>query len=96
MAPTRAKLRILYLQIREDRPTRIEELQEFVFYSGLAQQQFTTLNVFDTPCFGADTASKYDAVFIGGSSDASVLKPSICVMLRLSVGGGSTRGASNC
>jgi GMP synthase (glutamine-hydrolysing) len=75
MALTRSKLRILYLQIREDYPTRIEELQEFVFYSGLAEQQFTTLNVFDTPCFKAATASQYDAVFIGGSSDASVLKP---------------------
>jgi GMP synthase (glutamine-hydrolysing) len=69
------KLRILYLQIREDELTRAEELQEFVFYSGLAASQFITLNVFDTPYFDAKRASEYDAVFVGGSSDASVLQP---------------------
>jgi GMP synthase (glutamine-hydrolysing) len=75
MALTRSKLQILYLQIREDRITQTEELQAFVFYSGLTEQQFTVLNVFDTPSFEASRASKYDAVFVGGSSDASVLKP---------------------
>lgn len=75
MAPPRAQLRILFLQIREDAPTRLEEFQEFVLYSGLAESQFTILNVFDTPCFAAASAAQYDAVFVGGSSDASVLKP---------------------
>jgi GMP synthase (glutamine-hydrolysing) len=75
MALHRTQLRILYLQIRDDQTTRTEELQEFVFYSGLTKQQFTILNVFDTPCFEAAIASQHDAVFIGGSSDASVLKP---------------------
>ncbi|HEY9827164.1 MAG TPA: type 1 glutamine amidotransferase [Stenomitos sp.] len=75
MPPTRSQLRCLYLQIREDVHTRAEEFQEFVFYSGLEPHQFVTLNVFDTPCFGAEIAAQFDAVFVGGSSDASVLQP---------------------
>jgi GMP synthase (glutamine-hydrolysing) len=75
MSLNRSKLRILYLQIREDDATRAEELQEFVFHSRLTPRQFTTLNVFDTPYFSPEKASEYDAIFIGGSSDASVLQP---------------------
>jgi GMP synthase (glutamine-hydrolysing) len=75
MGLNRSKLRILYLQIRDDDATRTEELQEFVVYSGLEERQFFTLNVFDTPTFDAERASACDAVFIGGSSDASVLHP---------------------
>lgn len=73
MGLNRSKLRILYLQIREDDATRAEELQEFIAYSGLENHQFVVLNVFDTPNFDANRASACDAVFIGGSSDASVL-----------------------
>lgn len=75
MSLNRSKLRILYLQIREDGATRTEELQEFLWYGGLEQHQLTVLNVFDTPYFCAQTVSGYDALFIGGSSDASVLQP---------------------
>ena len=75
MGLRRAQLQILYLQIRRDSLTRSEEFQEFVLYSGLAASQFTVLNVFDLPVFAPDQAAQYDAVFVGGSSDASVLDP---------------------
>lgn len=75
MTTDRANLRILYLQIRNDPVTRVEELQEFARHSQLNEQQFTILNVFDEPIFSSDCADAYDAVFVGGSSDASVLQP---------------------
>lgn len=75
MSRRRSQLRILYLQIRQDRLTRAEELQEFVVYSGMEASQFTVLNVFDTPFFQSDCVDPYDALFVGGSSDASVLDP---------------------
>jgi len=71
----RSKLRILYLQIRDDHVTRMEEMQEFSRHSQLEERQFTILNLFDQPVFSPDYADAYDAVFVGGSSDASVLKP---------------------
>ncbi len=75
MIKTRTRLRILYLQIRNDAVTRVEELQEFARYSLLDVSQFTILNVFDTPNFPPNCVDNYDALFVGGSSDASVLKP---------------------
>lgn len=75
MIKDRSKLRILYLQIRNDQVTRIEELQEFARHSQLNETQFTLLNVFDQPVFSPAYADTFDAVFVGGSSDASVLKP---------------------
>jgi GMP synthase (glutamine-hydrolysing) len=75
MSKIRENLKILYIQIRDDDATKIEELNEFVRFSGLGEHQFTILNVFDTPNFGLDKVNGHDAVFIGGSSDASVLKP---------------------
>ncbi len=67
-------IKILYIQIREDQATRQEEFVEFVRYSGLAENQFHILNVFDTPKFSPQEANNFDAVFVGGSSDASVLE----------------------
>lgn len=75
MTMDRAKLHILYLQIRDDQVTRREELQEFARHGQLDEKQFAVLNVFDQPNFAPDYADTYDAVFVGGSSDASVLKP---------------------
>lgn len=68
-------LRILYMQIRDDDVTRAEELQEFVAYSRLRAEQFTVLNVFDRPDFPKTCVNGFDALFVGGSSDASVLQP---------------------
>jgi GMP synthase (glutamine-hydrolysing) len=69
------QLKILLMQIREDEATRQEEFYQFAQCSGLAPQQFTQLNVFATPHFNPEYAAEFDALFIGGSSDASVLQP---------------------
>ena len=74
MKKQRHELKILLLQIREDEETMLEEFYEFVQFSGLHESQFTTLNTFKTLDFPADIVDDYDALFIGGSSDASVLK----------------------
>ncbi len=63
------------MQIRDDAITGNEEFQEFVHHSQLKSEQFTTLNVFDQPSFPPSCIEGYDALFIGGSSDASVLYP---------------------
>jgi GMP synthase (glutamine-hydrolysing) len=75
MTKVRTQLRILYLQIRNDAVTCIEESQEFVRYSQLDASQITILNVFDHPSFPPHCIDSHDALFVGGSSDASVLKP---------------------
>ena len=68
-------LKILLLQIRDDEITMEEEFYEFVQFSGLAAEQFTVLNTFITSDFDVSAIEHHDALFIGGSSDASVLKP---------------------
>jgi GMP synthase (glutamine-hydrolysing) len=71
----RNDLKILLLQIRNQQRVREEELESFVAYSGLAPDQIDVLNVFDTPHFGTDVVQGYDALFVGGASEASVLEP---------------------
>ncbi len=63
------------MQIRNDVITCAEELREFVCHSGLKAAQFKTLNVFEQPDFSSSCLEGYDALFVGGSSDASVLDP---------------------
>ena len=75
MAKHRSQLQILLLQIRDDEATCREELNELVRYSGLALEQFGVLNAFATPHFQPDCMDGYDALFVGGSSDASVTQP---------------------
>ncbi|PSB28620.1 aminotransferase [Stenomitos frigidus ULC18] len=75
MTKQRAQLKILLLQIRDDAETCQEELDEFVRYSHLNAQQFTVLNAFTTPEFDVTCMDGYDALFVGGSSDASVTQP---------------------
>lgn len=72
---TTKKLRVLLLQIRNDEKTKAEETASFLSFSGLAQDQLTILNVFDTPHFSHHAIDGFDAVLVGGSSDASVLEP---------------------
>lgn len=69
------QLKILLLQIREDKETLFEEFYEFVQFSGLKEEQFTVLNVFTTTKFDMSIMDSHDALFVGGSSDATVLKP---------------------
>ena len=75
MTNRRSQLKILLLQIRDDQTTCQEELDEFVRFSGLAVEQFSTLNTFATPEFEPGCLDGYDALFVGGSSDASVTQP---------------------
>lgn len=71
----RADLRILLMQIRDEPKTRTEELESFALYCQLEVGQFGILNLFDTPDFDFTTVNDYDALFVGGSSEASVLDP---------------------
>jgi GMP synthase (glutamine-hydrolysing) len=71
----RSRLRILLMQIREDRATRQEELRSFAQFSGLSVDQFSVLNLFDTPVFSHDVIQGFDALYVGGSSEASVMEP---------------------
>jgi len=75
MDKKRSKIKVLYLQIRDDVRTCKEELDEFVRYSELLREQFTVLNVFNTPQFSPRLVDEYDTLFVGGSSDASVIYP---------------------
>ncbi|WP_199911653.1 type 1 glutamine amidotransferase [Dongshaea marina] len=65
----------LLLQIRDQRKVRLEEWESFACLSGLALEQLDILNVFDTPHFDADVLQGYDALFVGGASEANVLQP---------------------
>jgi GMP synthase (glutamine-hydrolysing) len=75
MTKQRSQLKLLLLQIRDDAITCEEELDEFVRYSHLEATQFTVLNVFKTPAFDATCLNGFDALLVGGSSDASVTQP---------------------
>lgn len=75
MPKPRSQLKILLLQIRDDALTCEEELSEFVRFSRLEAEQFDVLNAFATPEFEPDQIEGYDALFVGGSSDASVTQP---------------------
>ncbi|WP_421866116.1 type 1 glutamine amidotransferase [Motiliproteus sp.] len=74
-APQRDELRILLVQIREEAATRQEELDSFARFSGLQSSQFSILNLFDTPVFEPEIVNDFDAVYVGGSSEASVMEP---------------------
>ncbi|MCP4001863.1 MAG: type 1 glutamine amidotransferase [Gammaproteobacteria bacterium] len=75
MSEKKHKLKILLLQIRNQTQVRQEELASFIAYSGLQAHQFDVLNVFDTPEFNSNIIEGYDALFVGGASEASVLEP---------------------
>jgi GMP synthase (glutamine-hydrolysing) len=72
MKKSKKDLNILLLQIREDEVTLQEELEEFARFSHLQITQFNCLNVFNHRFFESDIIANYDALFIGGSSDATV------------------------
>ncbi len=71
----RGSLKVLLLQIRDGAQVRREELESFAQYSGLHPRQIDVLNVFDTPQVPADAFAGYDALFVGGASEANVLQP---------------------
>ena len=71
----RKDIKILLLQIRDDHKVRREELESFAKYSQLKIEQIDVLNVFDTPHFKSDVLNGYDALYVGGASEANVLEP---------------------
>ncbi len=75
MQKQRKDLKLLLLQIRDDKQVRREEYQSFVRYCGLAEDQVDILNVFDNPDFSPDVIDNYDALLVGGASGVSVLEP---------------------
>ena len=68
-------MRLLLLQIRHLASVREEEYQSFLRYCRLAPAELDVLNVFDTPSFGPEVLEGYDALLVGGASEASVLEP---------------------
>ena len=70
----RKDLKILLLQIRDDANVRKEELESFAKYSELELNQFTVLNVFDVSKFNNDVLDGFDALYVGGASEANVLE----------------------
>lgn len=71
----KSNLKILLLQIRHEKNVQREEYESFVRYSGLHSSQIETLNVYDTPDFKLNVVDDYNALFVGGTSNADVLKP---------------------
>jgi len=68
-------LKILLLQIRDNRNVRVEEHQSFANFSKIEPHQIEILNVFDTPSFKPNLIDNYDALYVGGASEANVLEP---------------------
>lgn len=71
----RSDLRLLLMQIRTEARVCDEEHRSFASYSGLDPEQIDRLNVFHTPAFSLDVVEGYDALLVGGASEANVLEP---------------------
>ena len=71
----RKDLKILLLQIRDNQNVRNEEHQSFANFSKLEVHQIEILNVFDTASFKTSLLDKFDALYVGGASEANVLEP---------------------
>jgi GMP synthase (glutamine-hydrolysing) len=67
--------RLLLVQIRKAGPVRREEVESFARHGGLDPDRIDVLNVFDEPAFAASVADNYDALLVGGASEASVRMP---------------------
>jgi GMP synthase (glutamine-hydrolysing) len=68
-------MRLLLMQIRDLPAVRQEEYASFLRYCRLQGRELDILNVFDTPRFGPEVLDGYDALLVGGASEASVLEP---------------------
>lgn len=68
-------LKTLLLQIRHDEQVKKEEHDSFIKYSGLRRDQIDVLNVYEKPDFDLNEVDDYDALFVGGTSNANVLEP---------------------
>jgi len=68
-------LKILLLQIRHDPAVRAEEHMAFAKYSGLPIDQIHSLNAINSTEINSGKVDNYHALFIGGTSESSVLEP---------------------
>lgn len=75
MPKQRSELKLLLLQIRDGAQVRYEEHQSFASYCRVEPEQIEILNLFDRPDFTPDVADGYDALLVGGASEANVLEP---------------------
>ncbi len=75
MPRDKSSLKLLLLQIRDQPRVRREEHASFCDYSGLEPDQLDIHNTFDKPRFGPEILEGYDALIVGGASEASVLEP---------------------
>lgn len=75
IAKNNSLLKILLLQIREAEKVKQEEHESFARYCGLNKEQIKVLNVFEQPKFSLNSVKGFDALLVGGASDASVLEP---------------------
>lgn len=71
----RSQLKILLMQIRENPEVAQEELQSFAKYAGLQIEQIDVLDVFKQPNFDSSVLNGYDSLWVGGASEANVLRP---------------------
>lgn len=77
MAKSRSELKLLLMQIRDGAQVRREEHQSFANYCRVEPEQIEILNLFDTPEFNPGLADGYDALLVGGASEANVLEPDL-------------------
>ena len=66
--------KILLLQIREEKEVLESELEGFSKHSGVSRENFEVLDVFNDRHFDIERLDSFDALFVGGSSSASVLE----------------------
>ena len=74
MEKMKSDLRTMLLQVRDEPHVRVEEHESFARFSGLDLDQIEVLNAFDRPDFPRNIIDGYDALFVGGGSEASVLE----------------------
>ena len=67
--------KLLLMQIRRDPAVAAEELDSFIRYCQVLPSQMDTLDVFSVSTFGPEVLQGYDALLVGGASEASVLEP---------------------
>ncbi len=72
---TQTQPKLLLLQIRQDPSVAAEELASFIRYCEVEASQIDVHNVFEQSVFNADILQGYQALLVGGASEASVLEP---------------------
>ena len=75
MIKARLDLKVLLIQIRLDQAVKEEELSSFARFAKIEKSQISILDVFNEEMPTAKELKSYDAVFIGGASEASVIEP---------------------